>query len=108
MSIRYSSSYWFLNDECDDPEFDKLPPDWAEQKAKEWVAEAPGCRRIVRSCGWAAEIYESFKNRPPRFRDFPGVIVVHCGDNSFNLALTLGVAACGEYVIEEFEPKEPE
>jgi hypothetical protein len=106
MSMVFYSHYWFVA--LDDPLYatgeDKRPADWAEQCAKEWVAEEPEARSIVRSCGWAAEVREAFKDRPPRFRDFPGVLVAHCGvDSDSPTSLTLGVAAFNEFVGKDFD-----
>jgi hypothetical protein len=98
MSTMYYSTYWFLNNDQHHPE--KLPPDWAEQKAKEWVAEEPECREIVRSCGWATEVKEAFKNRPPRWRDFDRVAVVHLGvDTDSATRVSLGLTVSGETLM---------
>ena len=104
MSLWYYSDYWFVN-----TEEQGFPPDWADQKAKELVADEPGCRKIVKSCGWAVLVEESFKNRPPRLPKVEGCLVAHKGCDSMSaMSLHLGITAYGEFVEKEFDEPVPD
>ena len=111
MSFYSDTTYWFLNiGHPSDYPMDQPPPhppDWAEQKAKEWVAEAPEAREIVRSCGWAVMVRERRKNLLPAWRDFEGVAVAMLSfDDGVGLGMGLGMAAHGQCVAERVDQSE--
>jgi hypothetical protein len=115
MSVVYQSDYWIIllphpfegiaPQHLTDVEVPpaEYPSDWAEQKAKEWVAEEPECRQIIKSCGWAVHVCESFKWRQPALPLIEGCLVAHKGNDDTVSGLYLGVAAYGEFAGGYFD-----